>query len=102
MNGLNDKQLAEEIVITIHLVCGEVITQPCTIEETDSVQDFINWFRDPGKDKVYTWWSQEHSTLIAHSNISAIFVDGYYEPMGEESKWYHKLLDKWRARKLYG
>ncbi|MGG1598039.1 hypothetical protein [Paenibacillus naphthalenovorans] len=92
-----------EIVVTIHFVDGDSFVQPLTIEDADAVQDFMNWFRNPGRDKVWAWHVVEHRQIhmMHHDKIMAVDIDGFIEPEGRPSRWYERFFDKikiWRIK----
>lgn len=104
MNSLADKQIADEITISIHFVDGDTFVQPIPVEDAEIVQDFMDWFACPGKDLVWSWHVDQAQQIymMHHSKIMAVDIQGYIEPEGRKTRWYERLLDKWRARKLYG
>lgn len=92
----------QEINITIRFVDGDVFVQPIPIDNADSVQEFLDWFRKPGKSKIWSWHVPTHSIIhmLNHDHIMGVDVEGYLEPDGRESKWYEKLIDRIRVRRL--
>jgi len=104
MIDLKDRlqSVADEITISVHMVSGDVFVQPIPIEQADDVQDFMNWFRNPGKDKVWAWHVIREQTIhmLHHDKIMAVDIEGYIEPDGRVSRWYERLFDRLRARWL--
>lgn len=87
------------IVITIHLVNGESFVRSLPLEHAEDVQDFMDWYRRPGKVKVWAWHvptaAQIH--MLHHDHILAVDIDGYIEPDGRPSRWYERIADRMRA-----
>lgn len=83
-----------ELRVTIHLSNGEVFVQE--LDDYDQAQEFMNWFRNPGKYKVWSWHCPLERTihLFRHDQIVAVDIEGYIEPLGRTSRWYEKIFDK--------
>lgn len=98
------KPLSDEIKITIHMASGDVFEQPLPYEMAEAVQHFMDWYRNPGKTRIWTWQAPSDMSmhLFHHSHIAAIDVDGYIELDGRESRWYEILFDRIRARWFRG
>lgn len=88
----------EEIVITIHFVDGDMFKQPFPIDFADRVQNFMDWFRNPGRNRTWAWHVIQSSQIhmFRHEHIMAVDIDGYIEPAGRPSRWYELILDRFR------
>ncbi|WP_213413571.1 hypothetical protein [Xylanibacillus composti] len=93
--------LSDRIMITIHMISGDVFEQPLPYEMADGVQDFLDWYRDPGKERIWTWHVPSQMSVHAfhHAHIVAVDVDGYIEPDGRNSRWWERLWEKWLVRR---
>ncbi|WP_226000907.1 hypothetical protein [Paenibacillus sp. BJ-4] len=104
MNGLIDAESQEihEIEIKVHFVDGDTFSQHLPFEYTEAVQDFLDWFRKPGRQKVFTFFTPATRDIHAlhHSKIMAVDVSGYIEPDGRESRWYERLIDRFRLWRM--
>lgn len=103
MQGLlESRSVGDEITICIHCANGDNFEQSLPIDFADDVQDFINWYRNPKRDKVYTFYSaiDHRSHLIQYNQITAVVIDGYIEPEGRQSRWYERIIDRIRLRWL--
>lgn len=103
MNGLLERRsVQEEITITVHFVDGDSFVQPLPIDYADAVQEFMDWFRAPGKDKVWAWHvvAEQKIHLFNHAHIMAVDIEGYIEPEGRPSHWFERLVDWFRARRF--
>lgn len=91
--------VASEITISVHMASGDVFVQPIPIDQYDLVQEFMDWYRHPGKDRVWEWHvvSEQSLHMIKHDLIMAIDIEGYIEPEGRSSRWYERILDRIRA-----
>ncbi|MFC4305795.1 hypothetical protein [Cohnella boryungensis] len=107
MHGIMDSRppaAAAVITLKIHMVDGSTFVQELPVDDADGVQEFLDWFRQPGRNKVWTWQVPSSVSLHAlhHPHIMAVDVDGYVEPDGRTSRWYERLLDRislwWRFR----
>jgi len=106
MQVLKEAPLPAATVITlhIHMIDGSTFVQDLPVDDADGAQDFLNWFRQPGRNKVWTWQVPSDASLHAlhHPHIMAVDVEGYVEPDGRTSRWYERLLDRlmlwWRFR----
>lgn len=89
-----------EIIITIHFMNGEIFTQPLSIDDAEGAQMFMEWYRNPGKIKVWSWQNQLNSTtrMMHHNHIHAVDIEGYQELEGHKSRWYERVIDWLRAR----
>lgn len=92
---------AAVIVLNIHMIDGNTYLQELSVDDADGAQDFLDWFRNPGRNKVWTWQVPSCATLHAlhHRHIMAVDVEGYVEPDGRPSRWYVRMLDRfmlWR------
>lgn len=103
MNDLVDRlpvQQDEKAQITFHMVSGDIFNQ--TIDDLDHAQSFMDWYRNPGKCKVWAWHCVADSEihLFKHDQIMAVDIEGYIEPEGRSSRWYERFFDRIRARWL--
>ena len=105
MIGMKERPrpVADVITISVRMVSGDVFVQPVPVDEADVVQEFMGWFRKPGKIRVWAWHAIEEQTihLLRHDQIAAVDVEGYIEPAGRSSRWYECLVDRlcaWRLR----
>lgn len=101
MNGLENRATAEEgeLLLIIHFVDGDSLEQSVTVEEAEVVQGFIEWFRSPGRYPVHSlhFPLEGKIKLLRHSNITAVEIEGYIEPEGRDSRWYERMLHKYKA-----
>lgn len=95
--------IADDITVCVHLTGGQVYEQSFTIDEADHVQTLIDWLRKPGRENTITIEHTASRTLhiLHHDKIAVVDITGYIEPAGRASRWYERLIDRWRARK-YG
>lgn len=98
------RRAPNEIIVRIAFVDGSEFVQPFPIDYADAVQDFMDWFREPGRIKVWSWHSPAASAfhMFHHRNIIAVDIEGYIEPEGRDSRWYERFIDRlvlWRLRK---
>jgi len=103
MNDLLERRsVRDEITITIHFVDGNLFVQPLPIDQADAVQEFMDWFRDPGKHKVWAWHvvAEQKIHMLNHAHIMGVDIEGYIEPEGRPSRWYERLADRIRLRWL--
>ena len=105
MNSLVD-QPTDEITIRFIFVGEESFIQTLPIDESDGVQDLLDWYRDNKAVPIWTWSvpSVQKVHMLNKAHIIGIDIDGYIEPEGKDSKWYEKLLDKiktkWMMQKI--
>jgi hypothetical protein len=92
------RPIAAEITLSIHMVDGSTFMQELSIDDADGAQAFLDWFRQPGKCKVWTWQAPTCSMLhsLHHAHITAVDIEGYIEPEGRETRWYERLVDRLR------
>jgi len=91
----------ENVLVVIHMVSGETFTQPIPLDNVDIVQDFMDWYRSPGKEKIWAWHCIKERSIhmLRHDKIGAVDIEGYIEPDGRPSRWYERLIDRfwtWR------
>ncbi|MFC6545446.1 hypothetical protein [Cohnella cellulosilytica] len=57
MQDLKEAPIPAATVITlnIHMIDGTTFVQDLPVDDADGAQDFLNWFRQPGRIKVWTW-----------------------------------------------
>ncbi|RJX40875.1 hypothetical protein D3P09_02295 [Paenibacillus pinisoli] len=91
------RPISNAITLSIHLADGSIFVQELSVEESEGAQSFLEWYRKPGRAKVWTWQVPSESTLHAlhHSHIIGVDMEGYIEPEGRSSKWYERILDRW-------
>lgn len=96
------KPVSDEITITINFSDGSQFLQPLPLDESDTAQDFMNWFNDPGKNKVFSLHNVTESkiNMFHHAHITSVDIEGYIEPEGRSSRWYERLIDRLRVRRL--
>lgn len=89
----------EEVLVVIHMASGETFTQPIPLDDLDYVQEFMDWYRNPGKEKVWAWHCLNTRSihLFQFDQIAAVDIEGYIEPDGRPSRWYERLVDRFRA-----
>jgi hypothetical protein len=106
MQGGKDAPLPAAAVITlnIHMVDGSTFVQELSVDDADGAQGFMDWLRQPGRIKVWTWQVLGDASLhvLHHRHIMAVDVDGYVEPDGRASRWYERKMDRlmlwWKFR----
>jgi hypothetical protein len=101
-NLLERRSVGNEITISVHFVSGDTFVQPLPIDQADAVQEFMDWFRNPGKHKVWAWHvvAEQAVHMLHHDKIIAVDIEGYIEPDGRSSRWYERLIDRIRLRRL--
>ncbi|MEC4566757.1 hypothetical protein L8C07_12445 [Paenibacillus sp. CMAA1739] len=101
MNDLSIEK-AEEITVSIHLVNREIFEYYYPADELENVEVFLSWYKKPGRDKVFTIHTPHLKEIrsLNHENIVFVSVDGYIEPYGRESRWYERLIDRFRLWRM--
>lgn len=101
MTGLSIEKV-EEITVSIHLVNREIFEYYCPADELENVEVFLSWYKNPGRDKVFTIHIPHLKEIrsLNHENIVFVSVDGYIEPDGRESRWYECLIDRFRLWRM--
>ncbi len=91
--------IAEKIMITVHFISGDMLVQPIPVDQADYVQEFMDWYRNPGKTKVWAWhcFNDRSIHMFCHAQIAAVDIEGYIEPEGRASRWYERLIDRFRT-----
>jgi hypothetical protein len=94
ISGVGSAQ--REITIYIHMTDGNTFVQPLPIDHADGVQDFMDWLRNPGKIKVWSWQvpTAGNIHLLHHCHIVSVDVEGFIEPEGRPSRWYEWAWDR--------
>jgi hypothetical protein len=104
MNEVKDQPeaITSEILIKVHFTDGDTFHQPFPVDWADSVQEFMDWFRRPGKRKTWAWHviTDGHIHMFRHEHIMAVDIEGYWEPDGRRSRWYERWMDKLRAKMI--
>ncbi|MBN2980119.1 hypothetical protein [Cohnella algarum] len=96
------KPVNQEITLRVHFVGGESFTQYLSVDDAEVIQNFMDWFRRPGKDQVWAWHVVHDAEIhmMHHRHIIAVDIEGYVEPEGRPSRWYERWLDRLRMRWL--
>lgn len=89
-----------EVIINVHFTNGDLFSQP--VDKYSDAQEFIDWYRKPGRDTLYEFHcvSDNQIHLLRHEKITAVDVDGYIEPSGRSSRWYEKIVNKFRVWRM--
>lgn len=101
MNGLSTKA-EDKITLSIHLVNGGIFEYYFPMDESKNLEVFLSWYKKPSRDKVFTIHTPHLKEIrsLNHENIVLVLVDGYIEPDGRESRWYERLIDRFRLWRM--
>lgn len=100
MNELDDDK--QTVHISIHFTDGNIFNQPLPIEYADMAEEFMNWFRSPGKWATWSWHCIGEQTIhiLSHKHIQAVDIEGYIRPEGRGSKRIERVIDWLRVRRM--
>jgi hypothetical protein len=92
----------DQLIITFHFTDGEKFTQELSINQIEAAEDVLRWIANAKGSPVYKWRHPEELKVkvVVRSHITFIEIAGYIEPEGSSSKWYQRVADKFRARKI--
>ncbi|PPQ49110.1 hypothetical protein C5G87_06970 [Paenibacillus peoriae] len=101
MNSLLTKA-EEKITLSIHMVNGETFVNRFPVDDCEVVEVFLAWYRSPRWTKVFTFHKVYDAEIysIHHRNIALVRVEGYIEPDGRGSRWYERLIDRFRLWRM--
>ena len=100
MKGMLEQEAkTEQLTIVFHFTDGEKFTQELPIDHADAAEDVLNWIADKKGSPIFKWLDPWHSKVqvVVRSQVTFIEIHGYLDPQGKESKWFHKLKDKFKT-----
>lgn len=99
---LEHRSITDELSIAFHFTDGEKFTQTLPIDCADAAQDVMEWFKDKKGTPVWTWLHPHSSKvqMIPRSQVVFIEITGFIAIEGKDSKWYQRVMDKFRALRM--
>jgi hypothetical protein len=100
INTREGRPVVDNVILIIHFVDGTTLEQPVPIDQEEDINQFMNWLRKPGRNRVYEWHTvnEQHIHMIRYDAIQSVEIEGYIEPEGRPSRWYERVIDwiRWR------